>query len=248
MAGDIIYGYCLADMGCTAGSGFTARSTMDGNLLEDKFAGNPGSYAATGTATSGWSMQMVALKPASVAPPVITSATAANGTVGNAFSYQITATNTPVSYGATGLPAGLSVNSGTGLISGTPTSPGTSTVTLAATNAGGTGKTTLTLTLVAPTPSSFVQAAASEASGSSNSLVLSFPANTQSGDFVLAGFDYIAGLTVSSVSDTQGNTFTAVGNPLTSPGGWISPGLLCEEHCGWRRYGDRHSLGNLQRH
>jgi len=33
VAGDIIYGYCVADSGCTAGSGFTARSTMDGNLV-----------------------------------------------------------------------------------------------------------------------------------------------------------------------------------------------------------------------
>ena len=137
VAGDMIYGFCMADLGSTVGSGFTARSTLDGNLIEDKAAGNPGSYAATGTATSGWSMQMVALKPAPVAVPVITSATTASGTVGSAFSYQITATNTPVSYGATGLPPGLSANSGTGLISGTPTSPGTSTVTLAATNAGG---------------------------------------------------------------------------------------------------------------
>ena len=78
---------------------------------------------------------------------MITSASTASGTVGSAFSYQITATNTPTSYGATGLPAGLSVNSGTGLISGTPTAAGTSTVTLSATNGGGTGNATLTLTI-----------------------------------------------------------------------------------------------------
>lgn len=82
-----------------------------------------------------------------VAAPVITSATTASGTVGNAFSYQITATNRPSSYGATGLPAGLTVNTGTGLISGTPTTAGTSTVTLSATNPYGTGKATLTITI-----------------------------------------------------------------------------------------------------
>src|SRR5208337_1089351 len=63
----------------------------------------------------------------SVAAPVITSATTASGTVGSAFSYQITATNMPTSYGGTGLPAGLSVNSGTGLITGTPSAAGSST-------------------------------------------------------------------------------------------------------------------------
>ena len=79
--------------------------------------------------------------------PVITSATSAGGTAGSAFSYQITATNSPTSYSATGLPAGLSVNSTTGLISGTPTAAGTSTVTLGATNGGGTGNATLTLSV-----------------------------------------------------------------------------------------------------
>ena len=64
--------------------------------------------------------------------PVITSKATASGTVGIAFSYQITATNTPTSYSATGLPTGLTINSRTGLISGTPTAAGTSTVTIAA--------------------------------------------------------------------------------------------------------------------
>jgi chitodextrinase len=63
-AGDMLYGYCLGDWSCTAGSGFKARSTFDGNLIEDMTAGNPGSYAATGSANNGWSMQMVALKKA----------------------------------------------------------------------------------------------------------------------------------------------------------------------------------------
>ena len=72
VAGDEIYGFCLGDWACKVGPGFTARSTMNNNLIENKLAGNPGSYAATGSANHGWTMQMVALKPASPgvgAPP-----------------------------------------------------------------------------------------------------------------------------------------------------------------------------------
>jgi Putative Ig domain len=83
--------------------------------------------------------------------PVITSATTASGTVGTAFSYQITATNSPTSYGASGLPSGLSVNGTTGRISGTPTASSASTVTLTATNSGGTGTAPLTLTITGGT-------------------------------------------------------------------------------------------------
>jgi hypothetical protein len=305
VAGDVIYGYCVGDAACTVGSGFAARSTFQNNLIEDQLAGNGGTYAATASANNGWTMQMVALKPASSTlggVPVITSATTASGMVGSAFSYQITATNTPTSYGATGLPAGLSVNSITGLISGTPTAAGTSTVTLSATNSSGTGNATLTLTIAiaAPvitsattasgmvgsafsyqitatnTPTSYgvtglpaglsvssttglisgtptaagtskvtlsatnssgtgnatltltvgtiisissVQAVANSVSGSASSLSLSFPSSTMAGDIILVAFDYDTNATASSVTDSQGNVFTAIGNQLTSPGG-----------------------------
>ncbi|OGR49914.1 MAG: hypothetical protein A2X40_11425 [Elusimicrobia bacterium GWC2_65_9] len=79
--------------------------------------------------------------------PVITSALSSTGTAVMTFSYQITAANGPTSFNAAGLPAGLSVSSGTGLISGTPTTVGTSSVTISAANAGGTGVSTLTLSV-----------------------------------------------------------------------------------------------------
>ena len=98
-------------------------------------------------ADAGWVDQVV-FTPGSQAP-VITSAGTAFGTFGQAFSYQITATNTPTSYSAVGLEsvAGLTFNATTGLISGTPAASGTYTVTLGATNAAGTGTRNLTLTV-----------------------------------------------------------------------------------------------------
>lgn len=99
--------------------------------------------------------------------PTITSPTTASGTQGSAFSYTITATNTPTSYGATGLPAGLSVNTGTGVISGTPSVSGTFSVTVTATNAFGTGSNPLTITLAAqPAPVINSSLAASGTQGS----------------------------------------------------------------------------------
>ena len=82
-----------------------------------------------------------------IGAPAITSALTATGTLNTAFSYSITATNTPTSYNATNLPAGLSVNTATGVISGTPIAPGTTSVTISATNAGGTGSATLSITI-----------------------------------------------------------------------------------------------------
>ncbi len=81
----------------------------------------------------------------SLVEPVITSPTTASGTVGQSFRYQITADNNPTSFDATGLPAGLSVNTSTGLISGTPSIAGTSTVTISASNPAGSGSTILNL-------------------------------------------------------------------------------------------------------
>lgn len=94
---------------------------------------------------AGWVDEV--LFTAGVQPPVITSVVTASGVVGQAFSYQITATNIPTSFGATGLPAGLAIDMATGLISGIPSASGSFSVNLSATNSAGTGNATLALTI-----------------------------------------------------------------------------------------------------
>ena len=66
----------------------------------------------------------------------ITSSLVSTAAVGVAYSYQITANGTPTSFNATGLPSGLTVNTTTGLITGTPLSETTANVTLSATQGG----------------------------------------------------------------------------------------------------------------
>ena len=85
------------------------------------------------------------------APPVITSSLTASGSVGSAFTYDIVATNSPTSYNATGLPAGLSINTTTGQITGSVAIAGTYNVTISATNAYGVDSETLVITIT-PSP------------------------------------------------------------------------------------------------
>ena len=101
------------------------------NLSGDDLAVN-GTFASTGPAA-----------------PTITVSGPATATALESFTYQIQANNTPTSYAASGLPVGLSVNTSTGLISGTPTTPGSYTVGLTASNAGGDGTGTLTINVQA---------------------------------------------------------------------------------------------------
>src|SRR6202050_2199996 len=71
----------------------------------------------------------------------VTNPGSQSGTVGTAVSLQIQASDSAsgqtLTYSATGLPAGLSVDSSTGLLSWTPTTAGTSTVTVTASDTTG---------------------------------------------------------------------------------------------------------------
>lgn len=81
-------------------------------------------------------------------PPVITSTATAKGAQGEAFSYLITATNAPSSFGASGLPTGADLNSSTGEIHGAIAPGNYSGITISATNSGGTGTAPLTIEIL----------------------------------------------------------------------------------------------------
>jgi PKD repeat protein len=74
----------------------------------------------------------------------------ASGSVGAAFAYNIAAAGTvPITYGATGLPPGLSLNTSTGAITGTPTTAGTYNATISVENDCGDDSAALTITIAA---------------------------------------------------------------------------------------------------
>ena len=82
-----------------------------------------------------------------IANGAITSAASAQGVIGVPFGYQIVANNSPTGYSASGLPSGLGCDAGSGLISGTPTQPGTFSVQVQARSIYGSASTNISLTI-----------------------------------------------------------------------------------------------------
>jgi hypothetical protein len=84
--------------------------------------------------------------------PAITSAATVALGYNAAASFQVTASNSPTSFTAQALPPGLSINAGSGLISGTPTASGSYLVPLFAGNAFGSSGSLLTITVTGAGP------------------------------------------------------------------------------------------------
>jgi len=158
----------------TANNGPTSfLATYNGGALPTGLTLNSATGVISGTPTAAantYNIQLTSIGPlGSSAPatlvltvknpalsdPVITSSTASQSTVaGIAYAgYTITASNSPNSYSTSTLPAGLNLDPTTGVISGTPTEIGTFSITIRATNGSGTGSSSFSLTVTAPTVS-----------------------------------------------------------------------------------------------
>ncbi|MFN2477248.1 MAG: putative Ig domain-containing protein [Chthoniobacterales bacterium] len=83
-------------------------------------------------------------------PNHITSALAAFATAGQPFSYQIKSSKPATGFAASNLPAGLSLDISTGIISGTLTGPGSYAIGISATGSSGTATGTLNLSVAPP--------------------------------------------------------------------------------------------------
>jgi hypothetical protein len=123
-------GTCGAPI-CTAGTGWDGPTGL----------GTPNGTTAftSGTTTGGNTV-------------TVTNPGSKTATVGTAFSLTVSASDSAsgqtLSYSASGLPTGLSINSSTGVISGTPTAGGTFSTTVTATDTtGASGSATFTITV-----------------------------------------------------------------------------------------------------
>jgi hypothetical protein len=127
-------------------------ATMSGEF-ETKTLNYTGGNSATTikietTAKRAYIDEITVTAEAPSSAPVITSPLTAGGIAGTAFSYQIAASNSPTSFGASNLPAWASVNTNSGLISGALPTAGTNVVSISASNSVGVASTNLTITIL----------------------------------------------------------------------------------------------------
>ena len=167
----------------------------------------------------------------SAATPVVSGATVP-GTVGTTLNYQISATNAPTSYAISSgsLPLGLSLNTTSGSISGTPTTAGNSSVDVTATNATGTStpatlnfeiaKGNQTLTFAPLANAQYGDATFNLTATASSGLTVAYESSnplvaTVSGNIVTIVGEGTTNITASQAGDANYNSATAVFQSLT---------------------------------
>jgi len=186
--------------GNTNGTGLVTRFFAPQGITADR-AGNL--YVAdTANNTIRWG---------ALAVPARSSSPTANANVGQPFTYTVTFTGVVAGpYAANGLPPGLTFNSGTGVISGAPTVPGTFAIELSATNGAGTGTDTLTLAIAGGN-------AADEAYTFTTLAGAAGVGGTTNGTGIAARFSRLTGVAVDGagnvfVTDTENHTIRKISN------------------------------------
>jgi hypothetical protein len=176
----------------------------------------------TGTGTSNFTVQVTdansqtASQPLSltvVVPPTVTTTSLPNGTQNAAYSATLTASGgtTPYTWSifAGTLPAGLTLTSSTGVISGTPSGTGTTNFTVQVTDANSlTASQSLSITINTSSGGGIglVQETAVEGSGV-GSVSVAFPVSNTAGNLILAFVRMSTTSQTVTLSDTAGNAY-----------------------------------------
>lgn len=202
----------------SAGSGYALEqqnTSTSRAATEDRVATDTGSFAGTFTlgATVNWSAVVATFSTSAVSSPLaITTTTLPAGTQNTAYSSTVSASGgvTPYSWSIVSgaLPAGLTLNSSTGAISGTPTGSGSSNFTVQVKDANASTATqalSVAINAGAP-PIAFLQS--SQVRGTSvASLSQAFPSATTAGNLIIVFVRMSSSTQTVSVSDSAGNSY-----------------------------------------
>ncbi len=193
--------------GCSAIPGATASSYLvasaDGGLSIRSFV------TATNTAGSGTAMSAAV----TIGVPSVTTASLPSGVQNTSYNASLTATGGTLPYTwsviAGTLPAGLTLASGTGAISGMPTTPGTSNFTVQVRDSNAqTAAKALSIAIGSAGGSiALVQSTAVEGSAV-GSVSAAFPSANSGGNLILAFVRMSSTSQTVTVSDSLGNVFT----------------------------------------
>ncbi|MDP9838671.1 hypothetical protein J2T09_003443 [Neorhizobium huautlense] len=211
--GSLPYSYSVNSGALPAG---VTLNTATGAIVGTPTTAGSYSFAVTATdanntaASASYTLAIAAISvPLTVSP---SSGALTTGTVGTAYSEAVSVSGgtSPYSYAVTSgsLPAGLALNTSTGVISGTPTTGGYAAFTVAATDANSaTGSASYTLAIAAVVPGAPTIGAATAGDGGAT---VSFTAPSANGGAAITGYTFTA--------SPGGATATGAASPITVTG------------------------------
>ncbi len=213
----------------TADPSFTLQQQDAGTSRaanESAVVSSMGAYTGTFalSASTNWSAVIATFRSAGApSPPSITTAALPNGTQNNLYSATLAATGGTAPYAwsiVSGiLPSGLTLASGTGVISGTPNATGIRNFTMQAMDANAqTASKIFSITISSPSGIALVQSNAVEGSGV-GSLSIAFPSSNSAGNLIVAFVRMSTTAQTVQVTDSLGNVYTeAVSQAQTTDG------------------------------
>ncbi len=211
--------------------------------------GQPGGMQDIALSTGSFAVQALWSNTANgceVAEPVLSGGAPAAGVVDvsspgdqstlalAAARVQVTAvdTSTPLSYSASGLPPGLSLNTTTGAISGTPTTLGNSSVTVQVKDASGNLGTTFFSWNVYDSVS--LASSADQSTPLDGTVDLAFPATAQSGaPITYSASGLPSGLSIDTSTGVVSGTATATGTSAVTITATASTGASASDSFTW---------------